>query len=449
MADRLKVLISAYACEPNKGSEPEVGWQWALQMARFHDVTVLTRANNRPGIEHALESLRSRQPVPQFVYHDLGPFLMKFKRHSRTIKLYYLLWQKSARELIQRLHDLHHYDLMHHVTFAGFRYPSAIWGHGVPCIWGAVGGVESVPVRLLPWRHPVSLAHEALRNINNVLQTASHRVLPSRARATTVILASTPEMQRAFAKFGFAAELMPTIGLKTQELPHRPRLVSDGPLELLFVGNIITLKGIDLALDALKVSGTDATFTLVGSGNYLPAVKKRVEKLGLGNRVSFAGRLPREQVLRIYPQHDVFVFPSLHDTGGYAVIEAMFNELPVICLDCGGPAVAVRAGCGIKLPIGSRTTLITELAAAIRHYDRDRSAILADGKTAREMVLNFYDWDKKGEQMNERYLAAVSKPKSVESSNTGQRYSGVSGDIANFHHRMFSVRGLPIINHAV
>ena len=62
MSKRLKVLISAYACEPGKGSEPEVGWQWALQMARHHDVTVLTRANNRQAIEPAIEALRGRQP---------------------------------------------------------------------------------------------------------------------------------------------------------------------------------------------------------------------------------------------------------------------------------------------------------------------------------------------------------------------------------------------------
>src|SRR2546426_9766353 len=116
--DKLKVLISAYACEPNKGSEPEVGWQWALQMARFHGVTVLTRANNRPAIEQALEGLRGQQraisELPKFVYHDRSAWLLDLKRRTKAIKLYYLLWQKSAREVIRRLHEAHPYDLMHH-----------------------------------------------------------------------------------------------------------------------------------------------------------------------------------------------------------------------------------------------------------------------------------------------------------------------------------------------
>ena len=40
--------MSAYACEPGKGSEPGVGWAVALEMARYHDIWVITRANNRP-----------------------------------------------------------------------------------------------------------------------------------------------------------------------------------------------------------------------------------------------------------------------------------------------------------------------------------------------------------------------------------------------------------------
>src|SRR5260221_9908814 len=114
MSQRLRVLISAYACEPNKGSEPEIGWQWALQIARFHDVTALTRSNNRMAIEQGLGSLREKQPLPKFAYHDCNAFLLGMKRRSKLIKLYYLLWQKSAPEMIQPLHENEYYDLMHH-----------------------------------------------------------------------------------------------------------------------------------------------------------------------------------------------------------------------------------------------------------------------------------------------------------------------------------------------
>src|SRR5439155_12161859 len=101
-------------------------------------------------------------------------------------------------------------------------------------------------------------------------------------------------------------------------IPSRKAI--EGPLKILFVGNIITLKGIDLAIHALHQSGIDATFTLVGDGNYLEAAKKLAKRLGVEKKVEFRGRMPRREVLEIYSHYDLFLFPSLHDTGGYAVI---------------------------------------------------------------------------------------------------------------------------------
>ena len=413
MAQRLKVLISAYACEPHKGSEPEVGWQWALQMARFHEVTVLTRANNRAAIEAALASLHQRQPLPSFVYHDLPPFLLELKRRLKAVQWYYLLWQRSARGLIARLHQAEHFDLMHHVTFAAFRYPAAVWGHHAPSVWGPVGGIESIPAGLLPWRQPGPLVREALRNACNLFQATPWRPLRRRARATTLLLASTPEMQRTFARLGAQSRLMTSIGLNPAELPYRPHPPTQGPLRMLFVGNIIALKGLDLALDALNASGAQATLTLVGDGSYLPAVKAKAEALGLGGRISFKGRLPREQVLGLYADYDLFFFPSLHDTGGCALLEAMFNELPVLCLDCGGPGLAVRQGCGLKVPLGPRARVLAALAEGIRWCARNRAALAEHGRAARRVVLRDYDWDRKGRQMDQCYQEAVARSKTT------------------------------------
>lgn len=437
MSRRLKVLISAYACEPDKGSEPEVGWQWALQMARFHDVTVLTRANNRGNIERRLKELHGTQPLPAFVYHDDTNFLLRLKQRLATHKLYYILWQRSAREVVARLHEERGFDLMHHVTFAGFRYPTAVWGHGVPCIWGPIGGIESVPWPLLPWTHPRSLFGEIKRNLHNLLQAAPLQVLPKRAKASTLILASTPEMQEAFRAHGFEARVMPTIGLKTQALPAPVKQEAPGRLRLLFVGNIITLKGVDLALHALKESGSTATFTLIGDGKYRPRAEELVGELGLTAQVKFEGRLPREQVLQRYAEFDAFLFPSLHDTGGYAVIEAMCNELPVICLRCGGPAVAVQEGCGLTVPLGRKSQVIADLAMAIRTYDRNRDLVRDHGRKAREVILQQYDWDKKGEEMNDVYQKATTQP-------ADQKTSGYTGISSTTHvmHRMVSLRGL-------
>ena len=55
MTNKVKILLSAYACEPNKGSEPEVGWKWATTLSKLgHEVHVITRLNNKENIENYL-----------------------------------------------------------------------------------------------------------------------------------------------------------------------------------------------------------------------------------------------------------------------------------------------------------------------------------------------------------------------------------------------------------
>lgn len=403
MSRRMRVLLSAFACEPEKGSEPEVGWQWALQIARFHDVTVLTQTKNRAAIEKALSAFEETTPKPRFVYFELSKSVQILRKLSIGLRIYYVFWQKRAWQTVEQLHQETPFDLLHHITFAAFRYPTVIWGHGVPCIWGPIGGIESIPVPLLPWSHPVSFVAEAFRNISNLLHATPYRDLPKRATASNKVLVSTREMQETLAKLHIKSELMPTIGLKTGQLPFQPRTPHKGSIRILFVGKIITLKGIDLALKALNESKTDATLTLVGTGNYQSSAMRLTRKLGLEKRVVFRGQMTRQEVLALYPDFDVLLFPSLHDTGGYAVIEAMFHELPVICLDCGGPAVAVESGCGLKVPVTSRREVVAGLADAIRKYNSDRKMLESHGKAARETILENYDWDKKGQQMNDVY----------------------------------------------
>src|SRR4030095_6879670 len=102
--------------------------------------------------------------MPKVVYHDLPQTFLKLKKKLPMLALYYSLWQRSARHVIAELQASRGFDLMHHVTFAGYRYPVATAAHKVPSIWGPIGGVQSVPRSLLPWQHPRSLAHEFLRN---------------------------------------------------------------------------------------------------------------------------------------------------------------------------------------------------------------------------------------------------------------------------------------------
>jgi glycosyltransferase involved in cell wall biosynthesis len=409
MVRRLKVLISAYSCSPGRGSEPEIGWQWVTQMARFHDVTVVTRTKNRALIEPELERLRGVQPLPQFTFHEAHPLLLAWKVRLKFVKPYYFAWHRRAWHRIANLVQTGQYDLLHHVTFSAFRYRTAIWNHGLPTIWGPVGGIACTPAGLLPWRHLPSLLFELLRNADNAWEASCLGPFRRRARRSQLVLASTREMQQLLRQLGLEAPLLPCMGLVAAEFPSREPVRRTGPLRLLFVGNFLAVKGIDLALKALKASGTNARFTLIGDGPFMPFIRRLASRLGLGERVEFRGRLPHAVALEAYPGCDVFLFPSLHDTGGFAVLEALANYLPVICLAAGGPDVAVHDRCGFKIPLGSRRSVVAGLAKAISTYDQNRDLLIQHAKAGRQFALQEFDWQRRGERMNQFYLDLMSK----------------------------------------
>jgi hypothetical protein len=88
-----RILLSAYCCIPNGGSEYDIGWNWAKCAAESgYEVVVLTRAFDRNRIEAALDGENS----VQFVFHDLSPFVQRLYHLPFGNYLYYLFWQYSG-----------------------------------------------------------------------------------------------------------------------------------------------------------------------------------------------------------------------------------------------------------------------------------------------------------------------------------------------------------------
>src|SRR5208282_2704300 len=87
---------------------------------------------------------------------------------------------------------------------------------------------------------------------------------------------------------------------------------------ILFAGNILYLKGIHLALRAVANAVSripNIRFTVVGSGPDEPWLRKLSAKLGLEKRVEWVGKIPQPELFELYAEADVFLFPSLHDSG--------------------------------------------------------------------------------------------------------------------------------------
>jgi hypothetical protein len=143
----VRILVFAYACDPEHGSEPGAGWVWSCMLAQLGEVWVVTRANNRAPIERALPDVPERERL-HFVYVDLPGWARTWKRGQRGVHLYYLLWQLAAVRRVRRLRT-HRFDLVWHLTFANAWLGSLAPLVGGSFVLGPVGGGVAMPWRLL------------------------------------------------------------------------------------------------------------------------------------------------------------------------------------------------------------------------------------------------------------------------------------------------------------
>lgn len=397
-----RVLISAYACEPGKGSEPGVGWNWVINLAPFCELTVVTRSNNRNSIANAIGSDPAISRI-RWIYHDLGSLPQTFKKALGAHRLYYTAWQYSLGSTLKKLCAAETFDIVHHLTFASYRYPTALSKLPGIKIWGPVGGAERTPWHLLPWAHPSTLFHEIFRN----LQTNNISGL-STAKRFTHILASTQETKALFSRHGLAADLMPTVGIDERSISLLNSKTSSAKgLRLLFVGNLQYLKGIHFVIEALTYTPVTTCLTLAGAGPYEKALKKLARRISVSERVNFLGHVPHKSLPSLHREHDLFVFPSLHDSGGTALLEAMASGMPSIVLACGGPRVICNASCAIQIAPGHHSIVVSQIADAIKKYHNDPTVRSNHGRAAMARVADCFIWKKKAEVMTELYKKLI------------------------------------------
>ena len=151
--------------------------------------------------------------------------------------------------------------------------------------------------------------------------------------------------------------------------PSRPKR-PPGPPRLLFAGRLLYWKGAHIAIQALaelmRVS-PDAQLTIVGKGTEEGRLRATAVAHGVAGNVRFVPWLPQEKLFEEYQTHDLFVYPSLHDSSGNVVLEALSFGLPVVCLDLGGPAQIVTSDAGVIVSTAGRDTgqVAAAMAAAI------------------------------------------------------------------------------------
>lgn len=370
----MKILLSAYACEPDKGSEPGVGWNWAIELARLgHEVTVLTRSNNQ---ETIIPSMQRLGPLSlTFVYFDLPYWMRWWKRGPRGVHLYYQLWQMGIYRVARRLCKTNTFDIVHHLTFSAFRQPSYLGRLGISFVIGPLGGGEFAPPALereLPL-HARML--ECFRWMSNCLALRSPAVKVM-LKSAAVILCKTPETLRALPKaYRSKCLIQVEIGVDRAWLADQTTLPQSP--QLLYAGRLLCLKGIHLAMDALAAAlrqRKDIRLTIVGRGRDKEWLVRRSRRLGISGAIRWCDWMPQDLLREEYRNALAVIMPSLHDSSGNVIYESVALGTPVICLKTGGPGEIFPEGAGFRISTDgrSRSDIVDDLAKAMLALADDR-----------------------------------------------------------------------------
>ena len=146
----MKILLSALACEPGKGSELEVGFRAMLGAASQHEVWVLTNKDTIPAVRHGIQGLPEAERIPTLKESTLA--WMPKVSQLLTIPgfhFYYDRWQRRAASRGRQLDRVVDFDVVHHVTLAAYWTRTGVAAIDKPLVWGPVGGGAEPPLRLL------------------------------------------------------------------------------------------------------------------------------------------------------------------------------------------------------------------------------------------------------------------------------------------------------------
>ena len=418
----MKVLISAIACAPRSGSELYFGWSAVKALAHDHELCVMTSARHRPELEQAAAEGQVPSNV-RFVYaghfdeYHPNRMLARFQSWKE-----YIHFSKDILPLAKRLHETEKFDLVHHVTYATWRVASPLWQLGIPLVFGPIGGNEQFPTRLFPILSPSAAAFELARMASNVASRFSPGVRNCIRRAAHIFVANaeTEQLVKTMRGSGNNISRLMAGFYSDAQVAAFARFVPDknldGPLRLFAAGNMEGRKGAALALQALakaKKAGVNFVYRLGANGPEIPHLKRLAAKLDLNREVLFADNLHGEDYQRELGRTHIFLLPSLRESVGLTMMEAMLSGCVPVVASGGGPGFIVTPECGFKIRVCSWQQLEEQLAETIIAIDRDRKIISEKGRLAMQRIATAFSEENYRKTINAAYQSVTGRKRQV------------------------------------
>jgi glycosyltransferase involved in cell wall biosynthesis len=412
MMTRKKVLMVAYACNPKGGGEHWLGWGWAQEAARNHEVWLLTTPKHASEVQESAEAM-GIHPVIVSLSPTLDKICKKMGGLQSWLRKY--LWQYEALRTARKLHATIGFDIVHQTTFHTFRVPMATTSLGVASVWGPMAGGESVPKGYEIYLGKGRIA-ESFRNVMNRLCLYHPGVQSSLSKASRLLVSNRTTAGFLPERVRNKCVVVAPNALRNEDMEQAPltreKRVAGARANLIYVGNCVNRRGLFLAFEVMKrFWPEEAHLKVVGSGPDWADWNKYCEDARLMDRVEFTGAVDSSTVRKFYDASDALMFPSLRDSGGSPLLEAMTRGLPVICLDWAGPGEMVNQESAFLLPANDPSDTLNAMEAAIRQLINNPESAADIIRAARERALDVFSWSHKGELLDRVYEEVLNESK--------------------------------------
>lgn len=371
----MRILLLAEAANPEWTSVPLVGFNQAEALRRVADAHVVTQVRNRDALVRAgwvegrdftaIDSERVAGPM-----HRLASGLglgagRAWSLGTGLASVAYLYFERLVWRAFGARLAAGEFAVVHRITPVSPATPSPLAKRcravGVPFVLGPLNGGLAWPAGFLAERWREGEFWSALRGLRRLLPSARSTL----DHAATILVGAKSALDEVPQRLRARTLVMPENGIHAAAHPEpapRPRTL---PVRFCWAGRMVPCKGLHLGLEALVPMLRDqrAKLTLYGDGPERQRLQQAVAAAGVSAAVHFAGWLPQADLLRGMRDHDAFLFPSIREFGGGALLEAMACGLYPLVVDYGGPP-EICADAGHRAPIGTRDSIVASLRAA-------------------------------------------------------------------------------------
>lgn len=400
----MNYLISAYSVNPYHGSEDGVGWNWVLEYEKNYKpgdrIVLLTKRFNEKDTRTGMEEFGIKHV--ELVITDVPKALNWFReKYSIFHHMYYILWQHWAWRWVKKSGIK--FDVIHHVTMGDYRITGEMYkSKDAKVIFGPVGGAQVTPKSLKVYeKNKVASKIRELVNVSCSINPFYKR----RIRAFSSVVASNGETYKQIAAIRGAdrTKQIVELGLTDEYIYREIKEKNKGKVRILYTGRLIEKKGIIFLLEIIKQLKGKIEFTLdiCGNGYLSNEVLHMIEKNNLNDCINMHGEIPHNQVKAYFQDADIFVLPSLRETGGTVLIEAMAYAVPIVAFDTSFCSQLKKVDCGIFVNTEQPLNNIKE------DYCNAIVTLGQNKELAKQMGLNGYKYVNSKLTWDEKYKVIV------------------------------------------